>query len=176
MMSPLVEKMVRSWGEMATRWGISRSVAQVHALLHFSAKPVAADEMVEALGIARSNVSACVRELQGWGVIRTVHLPGDRRDHFESIADPWKLFEVLLDERKRREVDPMLAVLREAAEETKGEAPETCERVSEMLGFLEQMDSWYQAVRKLPLGARVKLVKAAGKLSGWLGLGGGRSE
>ena len=101
-MTPLVQKMVLHWGEMASRWGINRTVAQIHALLYFSSKPLVADDIVEALGVARSHVSNSLRELQAWGVVSVVHVLGDRRDYFESIKDVWQMFEILLDERKRR--------------------------------------------------------------------------
>ncbi len=171
-MTPLVEQMVRHWGEMGARWGISRSVAQVHALLHFTARPVPADEIAETLGIARSNVSGCLKELQGWGVVRLVHLPGDRREHFESINDVWRLFEVLLDERKRREVDPTLKALRECSAQEEAapkDSPETQRRLSEMLEFFEMMDAWYGEVRRMPIQSRVRLVKAANRIRSWLG-------
>jgi DNA-binding transcriptional regulator GbsR (MarR family) len=164
--------MVRHWGEMGARWGISRSVAQVHALLHFAARPIPADEIAETLNIARSNVSGCLKELQGWGVVRLTHLPGDRREHFESINDVWRLFEVLLDERKRREVDPTLKALRECSAQegtaTK-DSPETQRRLSEMLEFFEMMDAWYGEIRRMPIQSRVRLVKAANRIRSWLG-------
>lgn len=164
--------MVRHWGEMGSRWGISRSVAEVHALLHFSARPIPADEITQALQIARSNVSGCLKELQAWGVIRMVHLPNDRREHFESINDVWRLFEVLLDERKRREMDPTLKALRECSAQdnnTGQDSEETRRRLAEMLEFFETMDGWYGEVRRLPMQARVRLVKAASRLRSWLG-------
>ena len=171
-MTPLVAQMVRHWGEMGSRWGISRSVAEVHALLHFSARPIPADEITQALQIARSNVSGCLKELQAWGVIRMVHLPNDRREHFESINDVWRLFEVLLDERKRREMDPTLKALRECSAQdnnTGQDSEETRRRLAEMLEFFETMDGWYGEVRRLPMQARVRLVKAASRLRSWLG-------
>ncbi|MCG3126897.1 MAG: hypothetical protein CHACPFDD_01752 [Phycisphaerae bacterium] len=113
-MSPVVQKFVLHWGEMGTRWGINRTVAQIHALLYLSPEPLNAEEMAETLSVARSNVSNSLRELQGWGIVRVVHKMGDRRDHFESMQDVWEMFVRILDERKRREIDPTLAVLREA--------------------------------------------------------------
>ena len=98
---------------MGTRWGINRTVAQVHALLFISEKPLAADEIVETLSVARSNISTSLKELQGWGIVRVVHVLGDRRDHFESIRDVWEMFRVIVEERKRREIDPTLLLLRE---------------------------------------------------------------
>src|SRR6202158_5358796 len=91
-LTPVTQKFVLHWGEMGTRWGINRTVAQVHALLFLSAKPVPADEIAETLAVARSNVSTSLRELQGWGIVRVVHVLGDRRDHFESLKDVWEIF------------------------------------------------------------------------------------
>jgi len=170
-LSPILQKLVLHWGEMGARWGISRTVAQIHALLYFAPKPLAADEIVEALGVARSHVSNSLRELQSWGVVRTVHLMEDRREHFQSIKDVWQMFEILLDERKRREMDPTLKALREAAaqlEEDDREDPHTRAKLKEMVEFFELMDGWFGDVRRLPLESRVKLVKLGSRIRDWL--------
>jgi DNA-binding transcriptional regulator GbsR (MarR family) len=156
---------------MGARWGISRMVAQIHALLYFSPKPLAADEIVAALGVARSHVSNSLRELQSWGVVKGVHVLGDRREHFQSIKDVWQLFEILLDERKRREMDPMLKMLRETQAQLNDGTqadPHTRERLREMLEFFELTDAWFGEVRRLPLASRVKLVKWGARIGGWL--------
>ncbi len=171
-LTPAQSKLVLHWGEMGTRWGINRTVAQIHALLYFSPKPLAADEITEVLQVARSHVSNSLKELQAWGIVGVVHLMGDRRDHFQSLKDVWQTFEILLDERKRREVDPMLKVLRETAammaEEKSPTDTYTQERVGDLLTFLESVDSWYGEVRRLPRAARMKLVTFGAKLSQWL--------
>ena len=169
--SPAIEKLVLHWGEMASRWGISRTAAQIHALLYFSGKPLTADELVAALGVARSHVSTSLRQLQTWGVVSVVHQLGERRDHFESIKDVWQMFEILLDERKRREMDPTLKALRETVAQlgdVSGEAGVTKRRITQMLEFFEVMDAWYSEVRRLPLAARAKLVRWGSKLHRWL--------
>lgn len=166
--SPTVQKLVLHWGEMGTRWGVNRTVAQIHALLYFSARPMVADEIVEALGVARSNVSNSLHELQSWGVVKVVHVMGDRRDHFESTKDVWEMFAILLDERKRREVDPTLRMLRETAAEPGDKDSKTCQRLEEMLTFFEAMDGWYSEMRRLPLASRVKLIKLGSKVQKWL--------
>ena len=170
-LNPVIEKLVLHWGEMGARWGISRMVAQIHALLHFSPEPLAADEIVEALGVARSHVSNSLKELQSWGVVKLVHIMGDRREHFQSIKDTWQMFEILLDERKRREMDPTLKMLRETQalvnDGTKVET-HTRERLKEMLEFFELMDGWFGEVRRMPLESRVKLVKWGTRIRGWL--------
>ncbi len=168
---PVIRRMVDHWGEMGARWGITRMVAQIHALLYFSARPLTADDLVEALGVARSHVSNSLKELRGWGVVRSLRVPGDRREHFETLHDVWAMFEILLDERKRRELDPTLKVLREtsaALEAGGGADARTRERLAGMLAFFEQMDGWYTDVRRMPLATRIKLVKAGGRLAKWL--------
>src|SRR5205809_3362660 len=129
---PVQQKFVLHWGEMGTRWGINRTVAQIHALLFISSSPLNAEQIAETLGVARSNVSTSLKELQGWGIVKLVHVLGDKRDHFEWMKDVWELFRVVLDERKRREIDPTLVMLRDCisqAEKDKGTDPHTQERL-----------------------------------------------
>jgi len=169
---PVVEKFVLHWGEMGSRWGVNRTVAQIHALLYLSEKPIAAEEIADTLAVARSNVSMSLKELQAWGLIRLVHVMGDRRDHFESLKDVWDMFRIIVDERKKRETDPVLAMLREAAAEAKkpGAAdPYTRERLNDMLQFFEQMTSWVEQTRKLPTSALVRMVKAGDKIARMFG-------
>ena len=115
------QKFVLHWGEMGTRWGINRTGAQIHALLFISPRPLHAEEIAETLAVARSNVSTSLRELQGWGIVKLVHVMGDKRDHFESMKDVWEMFRVVLDERKRREIDPTLNMLRSCIAEAEKE-------------------------------------------------------
>src|ERR1700684_661934 len=105
-LTPAQQKFILHWGEMGTRWGINRTVAQVHALLYLSPRPLHAEEIAATLDVARSNVSNSLRELQGWGIVRVTHQLGDRRDHFESLKDVWQMFEIIIAERKRREMGP----------------------------------------------------------------------
>src|SRR5881394_297502 len=131
-LSPVQQKFILHWGEMGTRWGINRTVAQIHALLYISPKPLNAEEIAETLAVARSNVSNSLKELQGWGIVKLVHVMGDKRDHFESMKDVWEMFRIVLDERKRREIDPTLAMLRECiseAEQAKNTDKHTTERL-----------------------------------------------
>ncbi len=120
-LTPVAQKFILHWGEMGTRWGINRTVAQVHALLFLSPRPVPADEISATLAVARSNVSTSLRELQGWRIVRVVHVLGDRRDHFESIKDVWEIFRIVSEERKRREIDPTLHVLADCVQEVKAD-------------------------------------------------------
>ena len=171
-LSPVAKKFILHWGEMGTRWGISRSVAQIDALLYVSPRPLNAEQIAAALGIARSNVSTSLRELQGWGIVRVVHLMGDRRDHFEAVKDVWENFRQVLDERKRREIDPTVALLRECvAEANKAGAPEryAAGRLGELLGFFETTTAWYEQMRRLPTGAIVRFMKLGDRIRRMLG-------
>jgi DNA-binding transcriptional regulator GbsR (MarR family) len=161
------EKFILHWGEMGTRWGINRTVAQIHALLFLSSDPLNAEELAETLGVARSNISNSIRELQSWGIVKLVHVMGDRRDHFESMKDPWEMFRVVLDERKKREVDPTLAMLREALSELDREKQKdsyTAERLSSLQEFFETTSAWYNQVRQWPTSAVMKFIRLGDKV------------
>jgi len=164
-LTPVQQKFILHWGKMGTQWGINRTVAQIHALIYLAPQPLNAEEIAAMLSVARSNVSTSLWELQGWGIVKTVHVLGDRRDRYESIKDVWELFRVVLDERKKREIDPTLELLRECvaeAEKSKADA-HTRERLSSLLNFFETMSNWYAQVRKLPTTAAVKFVKLGDK-------------
>src|SRR5262245_52260065 len=171
-LTPIQERFVVTWGEMGAKWGINRTVAQIHALLYLSPRPLQAEEIAATLGVARSNVSTSLRELQGWGIVRVVHILGDRRDHFESMKDVWEMFRIIVDERKKREADPVVAMLREANAESKkpGAADAyTRERLADMLQFFELMTTWTEQTRRLPTPAIVRMVKMGDKLGRVLG-------
>lgn len=174
-MSPAIKGFVLHWGEMGARWGINRTVAQIHALLYLSPKPVNAEEIAETLGVARSNVSNSLKELQGWGIVKLVHVLGDRRDHFESMKDVMEMFMVIMDERKKRECDPTISALRELVSQAKKSGAKdsyTAERIADMLGFFESMTGLYGEVRKYPASSVQKMLKMGDKLMKLLGLGG----
>lgn len=146
-------KIILHWGEMGSSWGINRTVAQIYALLFLSPDPLTAEEICECLNLARSTVSTGLHELQTWGVIKVVHVLGDRRDHFTSMSDIWEIFRVILDERKRREIDPTLNFLRDRVDELHNERTENPfveERVQEMLDFFELVTSVYEQVESIP--------------------------
>ncbi len=171
-LSPVEQRFVLHWGEMGTRWGINRTVAQIHALLYITPKPINADEIVAVLGVARSNVSTSLKELQGWGIVKLVHVMGDKRDHFQSIKDVWEMFRVVLDERKKREIDPMLTVLRDCiieAEKDKETDAYTEQKLRELGDFFEVTTDWYGQIRQWPTGALTKFVKLGGKMRKFLG-------
>jgi DNA-binding transcriptional regulator GbsR (MarR family) len=182
---PLVQSFVLHFGEMGSRWGINRTVGQIYALLYVSPKPLCADDIVDALGVSRSNVSMGLRELQAWNLVLLRHIPDDRRDHFTTPEDVWQILRVLAEERKKREVDPTLSVLRELLMLTPGSDQErhAQARMAEMHGLIERLTTWYDDVKRLEtermtallaLGARVtKLLDAKDKV---VGLVRGRKE
>jgi DNA-binding transcriptional regulator GbsR (MarR family) len=172
-LTPVQQQFILHWGEMGARWGINRTVAQVHALLHISEAPLSADTIAAALGVARSNVSTSLRELQGWGIVRAVHVLGDRRVHFESITNVWELFRTIVDQRKRREIDPTLEMLRRALDELDGARSGdryTRERLQELLEFFEIMTELYDELRHLPIAALRSVARMRGKVRKLLAL------
>mgnify|MGYP001812398060 FL=1 len=161
-LTPAVEKYVLHWGEMGTRWGTNRTVAQIQALLYLSPEPMLADEICELLSVARSHVSTSIRELQSYGLVRMTHVLGDRRDYFESIHDVWELFRVIIEQRKQRELNPTLSMLRSCAAEVETESdtdPVTRERIRNMLEFVESTSDWYEQIRDIPTSTLTKLMK-----------------
>ncbi len=173
-LTPAKQRFILHWGEMGSSWGINRTVAQIYAMLYLSPRPLTADEICETLSLARSTVSTGLHELLSWGVIRVVHVLGDRRDHFETMNDIWEMFRVILDERKRREFDPTLAVLRETVDELKED--ESCdsfamEKVADMLDLFETITVAYNQVEKMPTEAIKKMAKLGDSLAKILGLG-----
>ena len=174
-LSPVQEKFILHWGEMGTRWGVNRTVAQVHALLYLAERPIHADEMVETLGVARSNISTSLKELQGWGIVQSAPVLGERRDHFTTTVDVWEMFQIILDERKRREIDPTLALLRQCvaeAEKSGRESDITRRRLRELHDMIDQLGKWYGQIRLLPNGAMIRFVKMGSKVGKALGLSG----
>ncbi len=157
-----MERFILHWGEMGTRWGINRSVAQVHALLYLSPQPLNAEEIAETLVLARSNVSTSLKELQSWGLIKITHVVvGDRRDYFEALKDVQEMFNLVVEGRRQREIEPTLTLLRDLSLESDNDTetdPEVKKRMTDMLNFLETMTSWYDKLRKLPNQTLMQLV------------------
>jgi DNA-binding transcriptional regulator GbsR (MarR family) len=156
-----MRKYVLHWGEMGARWSVNRSVAQIHALLYLADAPLAADEIAETLAIARSNVSNSIKELQGWELIRLVHIAGDRRDHFEAKQDPWDMLMTIVEGRKRREIDPTLAILDDCVAEAKADgetSPEVLAKLVRMQSLTRQLSGWYEQMRHVPRPVLVKLL------------------
>jgi DNA-binding transcriptional regulator GbsR (MarR family) len=168
-LTPVTEKFVLHWGEMGTRWGISRTVAQVHALLYLSERPLNAEEIVDTLSVARSNVSTSLKELQGWGLVKVMHVMGDRRDHFVALQDITDLFRVIVEERKRREIDPTLALLRECVNEFDPKTgPFARQKIRTTLDFLELLNRWHDEMKGVPVPLLVSLLRMGGKVQKFL--------
>jgi len=170
-LSPAVEKYVLHWGEMGTRWGTNRTVAQIQALLYLSPRPLSADEIVDSLSIARSNVSTSVRELQSYGLVKMTHMLGDRRDYFESPSDVWELFRVIIEQRKQRELNPTLSMLRTCAVEVADDKETdevTKQRIRNMLQFVETTNDWYEQIQEIPTSTLQKIMKLGAKITGFL--------
>jgi DNA-binding transcriptional regulator GbsR (MarR family) len=167
-LTPTTQRLVLHWGEMAGRWGVSRSVAQIHALLFLSPDPLTADAIAESLAIARSNVSQSLKELQAWDIVSVTHVLGDRRDYFQARKDIWEVLTMIMDGRKKREIDPTLQMLRECVAEAKRdhETPEQVkERIGSMLEFLEEVSGWYEQVRTMPRQTLLKLMRMGAKVA-----------
>lgn len=174
---PLVQQFVLHFGEMGSRWGINRTVGQIYALLFAASEPLNADQIMEKLGFSRSNVSMGLKELQTWNLVRLVHKPGDRRDYFTTPDDIWAIVRTLAEERKKREVDPTLSMLRELLMQTPANADESHaqNRMREMHDLIELLTRWYgdvqgldtdRLVMLLSLGARVqKILEIKDKLT-----------
>ena len=163
---PVSEKFILHWGEMGSRWGVNRTVAQVHALLYIVGKPMAADEITDALGVARSNVSNSLKELQGWGLISIVHIMGDRRDHFETSKDVWSLARTIFAERKHREFDPTVLFLRDcmASSDLVWEDVEAQKRIADTLQLMETISVWGDEMLSLEPETLVKVMKLGAKI------------
>ena len=154
---------------MGSRWGVNRTVAQVHALLYLSAEPLTAEDIMEALSVARSNVSSSLRELQNWGLVHATHQMGDRREFFSTSHDVWQLFLTVVQKRVEREIEPTIAVLGRLAAEARGEKqPEVTARIAGMHAFLQELNGWYQQMSKLPPNALRSLVNLGADVTKWL--------
>jgi DNA-binding transcriptional regulator GbsR (MarR family) len=170
-LTPVMEKFILHWGEMGTRWGVNRTIAQIHALLYLAPQPLPAEEIAETLAVARSNVSTSLKELQSWNLVRVTHQMGDRRDHFAARADPWEMFLTIMEERKRREIEPTLAVLEECMRDLNGDRDtpkDVRARIEALLGFLRRLTGWYEQVAQLPKATLVALMKLGGKVAALL--------
>lgn len=163
---PVAQRFVLHWGEMGSKWGVNRTVAQIHALLYIVGKPMPADELVETLGVARSNVSNSLKELQAWNLIQVTHVMGDRRDHFSTSTDVWELFRIVVRERKEREFDPTIGVLRECLEskDLHKEEPAAQQRIKETLHLMESLSTWGDQMLKLEPATLMKVMKLGAKI------------
>ncbi len=169
-----LEHFVLYWGHMGVAWGINRSVSQIHALLYISERPLTAEEISRILGLARSNVSNSLKELLAWDLVHRVPIKGDRRDHFEAVADIWDLVSRIIAGRKERELDPAVAALERCVEEARGDAtvhPTALARLEDMLAFTTLMDRWYGQMRALPISKLAAVIRLGARIVDFLPLG-----
>ncbi len=162
------QSFILHWGEMGSRWGVNRSVAQIHALLYLAGKPITAEEIAETLSIARSNVSNSLRELQGWRLIETTSVLGDRRDHFIAIADGMEMAKRIVEGRRQREFLPTLSALEgmvKAAKADKATSRESANRMASTLALMEQADSWYREMNALSPKVQSGLLRMGARIA-----------
>ena len=164
--SPTTERFVLHWGEMGSRWGVNRTVAQIHALLFIAGRPMHAEEISETLAVARSNVSTSLRELMNLNLVKIVHTLGERRDHFETSKDVWELFRTVVRERKSREFDPTVAMLKEltADADFATESSDARARIKETLALMNALSAWGDEMLRLEPATLMKLMKLGGKI------------
>ena len=160
-LKPVAQKFILHWGEMGTRWGVNRTVSQIHALLYIAGRPMHAEEIAETLGVARSNVSTSLKELQAWKLVKVAHIMGERRDHFETSLDVWELFRTVVRERKEREFDPTITTLREclASPDLLQEERAAQERIAQTLALMETLTVWTDEMLRLEPATLMKLLK-----------------
>ena len=165
-----MQAFILHWGEMGTKWGMNRSVAQIHALLHLAPKPMPAEDIAELLNLARSNVSTGLKELQVWGLVKVSRQLGDRRDHFIALRDCFDMAQTVVEGRRQREFLPTKQAVAHALDEARsdGTALEVAERMRETLEMIQAFDSWYTEVRRLPLSAQLSLLHLGARIAKFL--------
>lgn len=171
-LTPTMQRYIVHWGEMGSRWGMNRSVAQIHALLYLAEEPLNADEIAETLGIARSNVSTGLRELQAWDLVHVTQVLGDRRDFFAAQHDTWEVIRSIIEGRKRREIDPTLQALRDCVAQFEREAdtPRVVrDRIKAQLEFMETLTQWYDSIKRMPRKSLLKMMKMGERISKLVG-------
>ena len=165
-LSPLLQALVLHFGEMGNRWGINRTVGQIYALLVFTEEPLNADQIAQQLGFSRSNVSMGLKELQSWELVSLRHKPGDRKDYFAVPEDVWDIARTLMLQKRKRELEPTLTVLRGSLVEA-SDSEYAVERIRQIHDFMELIVTWTDDMqglsredldRLLKLGAGVNKV------------------
>jgi DNA-binding transcriptional regulator GbsR (MarR family) len=167
-LTPVMTRFILHWGEMGSRWGVNRTVAQIHALLYLAPGPLPADEIAETLNVARSNVSTSLKDLQSWGLVTVSHVMSDRRDHFGTRSDPWYMLVTIMEQRKRREIEPTLNFLRECSRELESDEQTPKEaklRIENMLDFLTNVTTWFDQMLTLPKASVMTLMKLGAKIA-----------
>ncbi len=165
-LSTTSQKFILHWGEMGAKWGVNRTVAQIHALLYLHGKPLPADEIADTLAVARSNVSNSIRELQAWNLVKMVHVMGDRRDHFETSTDIWELARTIVRERQEREIAPTVDVLKALlnSPELMVDGVDRANRIKEMLTMLESLTVWSDEMLRLDTETLTKVLMLGAKI------------
>jgi DNA-binding transcriptional regulator GbsR (MarR family) len=168
-LSNAAREFILHWGEMGSRWGVNRTIAQVHALLYLAPEPLTAEDIADVLSVARSNVSTSLRELQNWQLVQVTNELGDRRDFFSTSQDVWQLFLTVIQQRVEREIEPTIAALSRLAAEARAEKqPEVTARIAAMHAFLQEMHGWYEQMAKLPPSALRSLMSLGTGVTKWL--------
>jgi DNA-binding transcriptional regulator GbsR (MarR family) len=179
-LAPAVEQIVLRWGDLGGQWGVNRSVAQIQALLFLSDTPLTAEDIAETLGMARSNVSNSLKELMAWKLIHRVPMLGDRRDHYQAETDLWQMATKVAQGRKAREIDPMVAAIRDAMvhldQDSAGVSPQIKARLHRMHDFVTTVDNWYQQMLNVPPETLMRLIRMGSKVVGLLNLVGGKGR
>lgn len=169
--TPLMERYILHWGEMGTRWGVNRTVSQIHALLFLASQPMHAEEVSSLLSVSRSNVSTSLKELQSWDLVQVSNVLGDRRDHFTVKGDIWEMLLTIVEGRKRREIDPILTMLRECELEMSDDkaTPESVkEQIRQMTAFISNLTDWYEQISVLPKSTLVTLMNMGTKVASFI--------
>ena len=166
-LTPSMQNFILHWGDMGAKWGVNRSVAQIHALLHIAPDPLTAEDITETLSLARSNVSTALKELQGWKLVKAQRQLGDRRDHFTSVRDMFDLVIIVVEGRREREYTPTLAALQNVQSEARSDGtPQKIQaRIDETLDTMEMFDSWYSEISSMPRGVQLALLKLGGRIA-----------
>ena len=171
-LTPVMQRYIVHWGEMGSRWGLNRSVAQMHALLYLSPQPLHADEIAETLGVARSNVSVGLKELLAWNLVQVTQNLGDRRDFFVAQRDPWEVVRIIIEGRKRRELDPTVSFLRQCAAELDSDTETAAfvkEQITGQLEFMETLMGWYESIKSLPRKTLLKMMRMGQRIARVIG-------
>jgi DNA-binding transcriptional regulator GbsR (MarR family) len=164
-LDPTSQKFVLHWGEMGTRWGVNRTVSQIHGLLFLAERPMHAEEIADTLGVARSNVSTSLKELQSWGLANVTHTLGDRRDYYVAQQDMYEIARAIAEGRKRREIDPTVSVLRDCVLQADASTPPAVlKKIEQALAFMETLNGWYEEMKKLQPGSWFQLMKMGAKV------------
>ena len=169
--TPLMKRYILHWGEMGTRWGVNRTVSQIHALLYLSPEPMHAEQIASVLSVARSNVSTSIKELQSWDLVRVSSVLGDRRDRFTVKGDTWQMLLTIIGGRKSREIDPILTMLRQCElemDEDKETPEKVKEKIRQMATFVSTLTNWYEQVSVLPKSTLVALMNMGAKVARFL--------